>query len=475
MQIFNILTKVLLNKAAAVFLGAEGIGLIGIFQSISEILKTFFGFGVSQSAVRDISKANNDEDKEKFSKIITVIKKVIWFTALFGAIFTIIFSSYLSTVSFGSNDYTYSFILISIVVLLNILVDGQLSILKGMRQLKELAKASIFGSFAGLIFGVPFYYFLENDGIVPTLLVVGLTALVFSTYYVNKVQYTRLKLSISETLTQSSSMIKMGMALMFVAFITLLHYYILKIYIGNISNLETVGIFQVGITIISGYFGIVITAMATDYYPKISSIYNDNIKLKLALNQQSEVGLLLITPILVIFIFVMPLFVELLYTEEFLQVIDYMKFAVYGVLIYICSNPLRLILLAKQDVKVFMWFSIVFAVIGLVTSLYLFKLYSIEGLGIAELIIPIFYIIILQIIMYIKYKIYFNKNTIFIFIFSVIFTFLSLYFRTFDLLVIRYIVALFLFSMSIIFAFFYLKKEMDIDILNIIKTKLKLN
>lgn len=474
-QIFNILTKVLLNKAAAVFLGSEGIGLIGIFQSISEMLKTFFGLGVSQSAVRDISKANKDGDKKEFSTIITVTHKIIWFTSFIGAIFTFVFSSYLSIWSFGDESYTFAFMLLSVVIFFSILADGQLGILKGMRQLRSLAKATIFGSFVGLITGVPFYYFLGTDGIVPTLLAVALSLIVFSTYYVKKVEYEKVKISLKETFSKSSSMIKMGVALMFVSFLTLLHYYLLKIYIANISSLEMVGIFQVGTTIISGYFGIIITAMATDYYPKVSSIYNDNMKLKSALNQQSEVGLLLITPILVIFIFVMPLFIELLYTKEFLQAIDYIKFAVYGIVIYVCSNPLRLILLAKQDVKLFMWFSVVFTIIGLSTSLYLFKLYSIEGLGIAEIIVPIFYIIVLQTIMFRKYKIYFNKNTIFIFIFSILITSISLYFCTYNFLYIRYMISFFLFLFSTVFAFRYLKKEMNIDIINIIKVKLKLH
>lgn len=279
-QIFNILTKVLLNKAAAVFLGSEGIGLIGIFQSISEMLKTFFGLGVSQSAVRDISKANKDGDKKNFSTIITVTHKVIWATSFIGAIFTFVFSSYLSIWSFGDESYTFAFMLLSVVIFFSILADGQLCILTGMRQLRSLAKATILGSFSGLVTGVPFYYFLGTDGIVPTLLAVALSLIIFSTYYVKKVEYVKVKISLKETFSKSSNMIKMGLALMYVAFLGFLSDYIIKIYIGNTSTLEMVGIYQAGITIVAGYFGIVITAMSTDYYPRISAVYNNNEKLQ---------------------------------------------------------------------------------------------------------------------------------------------------------------------------------------------------
>ena len=179
-QIFNILVKVGTNKVIAIFLGAEGMGVIGLLNSALGMLQTGAGLGISQSAVRDISEANGSENEKKFSRIISLTNKVIIFTSILGIMITIILSPFLSKWSFGNNDFQIAFVWLSIVVGLNILSEGQLAILKGMRQLKALARASMIGSVVGLITAVPFYYFFGKGGIVPSLIITALSALFFS-------------------------------------------------------------------------------------------------------------------------------------------------------------------------------------------------------------------------------------------------------------------------------------------------------
>lgn len=474
-QIFNILTKVLLNKAAALFLGAEGIGLIGIFQSISEMLKTFFGLGISQSAVRDISKANTDGNKKDFSEIITITHKMIWITSFVGAVFTAVFSSYLSIISFGDESYSFAFILLSVVIFLNILVDGQLGILKGMRQLRALAKATIFGSATGLVFGVPFYYFLGNDGIVPTLVVVAIASLIFSTYYVKKIEFEKINMTVKEIFSKSSLIIKMGVALMFVTFAGMVSEYIIKIYISNNSDLSTVGIYQAGLTIVSGYFSIVILAMMTDYYPRISGVHDNNEKLKEELNRQVKVGLILITPLIVVFMFVMHIFVELLYSKEFLPSIDYMRYAIFWTLIIIVSNPIDMILIAKQNTRVFLLVTIFYRIIGTILSIYSFYTYSLSGLGVAMMIMAIIHIVLMQSIMYRLYKISIDIKSLKIFLVSIIFVILAFLLSDMSNIYIKYLLGGILIVISILYSLKHFNEVTDLNLINLIMSKLKRN
>ena len=197
-QVFNILIKVITNKIVAVLLGAEGMGIISLFNSTIGLLKSGAGLGISQSAVRDISEANQSGDIRRFSQIISITHGVMIFTSLLGIVLTIILSPYLSNWSFGNNGYTVAFIVISFVVGMNIFSDGQLAILTGMRRLKQLAKASMIGSVVGLLSAVPFYYFLGKHGIVPSLLVTAFSSLLFSSYFVRQIKYDKIKLSIKE-------------------------------------------------------------------------------------------------------------------------------------------------------------------------------------------------------------------------------------------------------------------------------------
>ena len=167
-QVFNILVKIITNKIVAILLGAEGMGIISLFNTTISLLKSGASLGISQSAVRDISEANQSADTHRFSRIISITHDVMVFTSLLGIVITVILSPYLSRWSFGSNGYTLAFIAISLVVGMNIFSDGQLAILTGMRKLKQLAKASMIGSVVGLLSAVPFYYFFGKNGIVPS-------------------------------------------------------------------------------------------------------------------------------------------------------------------------------------------------------------------------------------------------------------------------------------------------------------------
>lgn len=188
-QVFNIIAKIVLNKVVAILLGTEGMGIIGLFQSTINMLKTASGLGISQSAVRDVSEANVANNEEKFSRIITITIKLIWITAILGAIVTFILSSQLSQWTFGNSHFTLPFMWISLVVFLNVLNEGQLAILMGMRQLRALAKASLAGSILGLLVGLPIYYFFGLQGIIPSLILTALSSLFFSFVYVRRIKY----------------------------------------------------------------------------------------------------------------------------------------------------------------------------------------------------------------------------------------------------------------------------------------------
>jgi PST family polysaccharide transporter len=472
-QVINIIVKVGINKAVAVILGTTGMGVIGLLQSTIGILQTGFDFGLSQSAVRDISEAKNTSSTA-LDTTISISKKLILMAALLGALVTIILSPYLSRWTFGNGDYTYAFVWLSIVVFLNILSNGQLAILKGMRMLKILAKAGLFGSIVGLFTSVPLYYFLEEKGIVPSLIMASLTACVYSWYYVRKVNYGKQYVSTKDTLKKGKPMLKMGFALMYVSFLGVVGDYIVRAFISHTSSLEMVGLFQAGATIITGYFGVVFTALTTDYYPRISAINKDNTKLSEEFNRQSEVSLLIIGPLVVIFIFAMNFFVKFLYSKEFMPVIDYLEYAVLGNLLIVVSNALGMILLAKQATSVF-FYTITFGkIVVLSTMISMFYYHGLKGLGLSVLFTGIFHLMFMQIVLWKQYKIKMKKELMSLLFIICILCCLSFFLRrNLDSTWISYCLGVCLIIVTVWYSSHTAKLKMDIDIIQIIKRKIK--
>ena len=121
---------------------------------------------------------------------------------------------------------------------------------------------------------------------------------------------------------------------------------VLSGYISMHGGVETVGIYQAGATIVVSYFAVIISAMSTEYYPRICGINDDDARLAQAVNAQSETGLIIGLPLIVSFVFLVPYFLRILYSDAFLSASQYTDFAIIGSIAIICSNCMGMVLLA---------------------------------------------------------------------------------------------------------------------------------
>lgn len=412
-QVFNISVKIGLNKVAALLIGATGIGTIGLFNNTILLIRNIAGLGIDQSATRDISEAHGTNQATKYSEVIIIVKKIIWFTCLLGVIATIVFSRFLSRYTFGNENYIVSYIFLSIAVGASIVTSGQSAILTGMRQLRQLAWSSMIGAIAGFLSGLPFYYFLGEKGIIPSLIVSNVTPLFVTTYFVRNIPIMKIQLNAKRFVQGASGIVKTGIALMIQNLILHACSLIIASYISLHDNLSILGYYQAGVTIINGYFGVIMTAMTTEYYPRISAINNDNKKLSSAVNTQSETGLMLAFPLVVLFVTFSNFFLSFLYSYEFIASTAYVNIAVMGTVTIICSNCMGMVLLAKQKYKAILISTFITSVIILTINLLFYRLWGLKGLGFGYFFSGILQFIVYDCMMFFRYRICFNRTVLF--------------------------------------------------------------
>ena len=116
-QFINILIQIIRSKIIAVLLGPTGIGILGLLNSTITMVKCGTDFGLGVSAVKDIALANESENNLKVSETVTIVRRLVWLTGTLGTLVVLFFSSWLSQVTFGNDDFTIAFIWISITLL----------------------------------------------------------------------------------------------------------------------------------------------------------------------------------------------------------------------------------------------------------------------------------------------------------------------------------------------------------------------
>ena len=355
-QVFNILVSLIRGKLIAIILGPEGMGISSLLTSSTNMLQQFSSLGLNYSAVKDISYAKENGDQERLSLVIHVLRRLLHLTSLIGSLISILFAEQLSLLAFGTTDYKWSFVGLSIMIYFTTLSNGELAILQGVRMLKQLAYSSIIGSLLGLMVGVPLYYYYGYDGIVPAMIVLSLMTYLFNRYYANKVQHYHLKANWDVTKTIGRTMLALGMILLVSGLLTTISNYLLNTFISNFGSLQDVGLYQAANSITNQYVGVVFAAMGADFFPRLSGVSKDNTKIRALVNQQSEIVMLIVAPLAILLIMTAPLMIRLLLSKEFLPLISVVRFMGIGLFFKAMAYPMGYISFAKGDKKFFFWF-----------------------------------------------------------------------------------------------------------------------
>lgn len=411
-QVYQILIQIIKSKFVAVLLGPAGVGIMGLYQSGLQLIQQLSSMGLSQSAVRDVSEANGSNDMQRIAKTVTVVRKLVWVTGILGLVLVACFSPLLSKTSFGNYDYTIPFIILSVTLLLDQLSAGQRVVLQGLRRLKDLAKCSAFGSTFGLITSVPLYYWLGIEGIVPTLILNSLCTLLLSWFYSRKIKVEKVRVTPKQTLEQGKLMLVMGVSMSISGILSTVVAYAIRGYIQANGGVEQVGLYQAGFVIMTTYVGMVMNAIATDYYPRLAAINKDNQKCREAVSQQGEIGVMILAPMLTICLVFMPFVLKILYSDKFLAANEYISWACLGMMLRLASWVISFLFVAKAESKLYIINELSANLYYLVFSLIGYKTLGLTGLGIAFALEYIVYFIQCYLIARSRYNFSFSNSFI---------------------------------------------------------------
>ncbi len=472
-QLFLILVGVLKSKSIAVLIGPVGIGVSSILQISLNLIAALTSFGLTTSAVKEMSEAYSTNDQFKINKTYTILIKLLFFTGLLGTFSTIIFSSLLSSVSFKSYNYLWSYFFLSIILLLNQLSAGYNVLLQSFRRISTLAKSTLYGGGLSILFTIPLYYFFRLNAIVPALITTSLTTLMLNYYFTRDLNVKLIKISWRQVFNEGGVMMRMGFLISLSNLITLASSYFISIYIGKYGGLSDVGLYNAGFAIINTYVGMIFTAMATDYYPRLSQVSTDSKLTTKTVNEQAEISILLLSPIIIIFIVSIKFIIYFLYSKDFIAINFMMIFSAFGMLFKSLSWSIAFIFLAKGESKKFFLNELLFNFWMLGLSILGYKFYGLTGIGVSFLITYIIYLFQVYFLAKRVFNFKISKLLISIFLINLSITIIASIAFYFTTSLLNYIFSFVLVIISVYYNFNILNSK--IPIYNMIKARLNKN
>ncbi len=400
------------SKFVALFLGTTGIGTVGLLQNTLAIISSITGFGINISGVRMVALAKAQKDDVLFSKTVLVLKRWSIATGVLGILITFILAKPLSLWTFNSTEYVNWFLILSVNFIFSSLAVNKMVLLQGSRAMKAIAVSTVVYAVAVTSISVPIYYFFRMDGIVAVLVLTTLLNFIINWFFARKIEVVPVSVTFKETISRGKEMIQLGFLLSINVIFGQITAYLLKLYFNFQHTTESVlGLYIVATTLLLTYVGMVFSAMSTDFYPRLTEVQADNKQVKELVNDQLEIALLLITPLIIVFYFFAPLVVTILYSTEFLNVVVILKWALFAIIIKAIIWPLAFIILAKGEKMLYFKQEIFSDAMNIGFTIVGYHYFGLIGIGLAMAANYIVYGVYVFYTVKQKFSFNFRKNT----------------------------------------------------------------
>ena len=277
-------------------------------------------------------------------------------------------------------------LLLSPAVGLAVLSLGETIILRSAQRLKTLAWIS-FGIVAiGAVLAITLYACWGIVGIIPALLLTPLATLGLFYNSSRKVCPYRICPLRWRLLSQGLPAVRLGIAFVGAGVCYSLVCLLINSMLTHMSDIATLGLYSVGLTLTVSYARIIFSSMDSVYFPRLSVVAADGKKdvteQNELINTQIDILVQIITPFLLLMSLCLPLLVHMFYTDRFLTVLPMVWVALPSMFFKAIYTPVAYLSLAKSQGRLYATMEIIYAVLFGLFVILGFHLGGLLGAGI---------------------------------------------------------------------------------------------
>ena len=365
---------------------------MSLFQSIVTTVGMVSSLGIASSGVREIADAHGHDDPARVEKAVGVLKRISLLTGLLGWVLTATLAYPFARVALGDAGEAPAIILLGTALFFSSIAGGHAAILQGCRRIGDLARSQIVAALTSGLIAIGFYVWLRRDGIILSMIAAALIQLLCSWWFSRRllpIEGTRV--SWRETFSLSRRLLALGIAFMWNGLITSVVSLATKAFIVNQMGADANGIFQAAWAISGVFAGFILAAMGTDFYPRLTSVADEPDLMNRLVNEQTEIGVLLATPGLLVTLLLSPWLMKLLYTSDFSSGADMVPWFALGVFGQIVSWPLGYIQIAKGASRAFIVTQTLFNATHLALTVACIYKFGLVGASIAYVMLYLIY------------------------------------------------------------------------------------
>ncbi|MFD1063340.1 O-antigen translocase [Winogradskyella litorisediminis] len=373
----RIIAGVLTSKFIAIFIGAEGLALIGNLSNFLKAIQSFSAVGFYKGMVKLTSEFR--EQKEKLSEVLSTAFYIGFFSTMFSALMCYYFAEDINYFLFNNSDYTYVIEYMAFVIPLYSLNAYCFAIMNGYSKYKFLLIINLIGQIGGLLITLLLIWQERIDGALIALAItpglIFLITLVGILFRTNLVGFVKIANVCPKMLSRLSPYSIMALTSAIALPIVMI---LIRNYIIDDIGLKEAGYWE-AMNRISDYYLMFINSFIALYLvPKLSAIDTQKAFRKEIIGFYKSLipyfaGLLILTYVLRKFV------VRLIFSDEFLPTEDLFLWQLLGDFIRVLAMVIAYQFLAKKMFSHFIILEIFLFVTLYFSSIYLLDVFGLEG------------------------------------------------------------------------------------------------
>lgn len=327
-QAFTVLAAAVRVKFAAIYIGTAGFGLTALYGTFTNLLSTLMGCGLANSSVPSLCQAEGEEQQMAVARL----RLVGCILALASVPVSLIAAMF----------YSSEAMWLAIPVAATLMGGIEMAVMKSLKATRLLTQSLVLTAVFSMALTVPFYMLMGVRGAIwgvsSCMTVSGLYTcwLGYKACHVLP-DFSQLNKGLWR---QVRPMFVLGVAFLISGVLAQGVDLLCQMCLEAVATLTMVGLYKAGYQLAVTYTGMIFTAIANDFFPRLSGIVHDIDARNRLITQQVRVLLLIVTPAIALFIVLVPWIVPLLFSDEFLPVIPMVRVAALSVIVKAIYMPM---------------------------------------------------------------------------------------------------------------------------------------
>lgn len=386
-SLVSILVGLVSAKAYALLIGPTGLGYMGLLQGLIGLSGLIAALGIGTGLVRIGAEALGRQDVARMAALRQAAWWLIWLLGGAAALLLVLFRVPISSLMLGGPEHASVVLLVAVVLLFNMASEVQTGILNAHHRVSALAKLGMINSVLGVATGVTLVWRWGEPGIVAAVMVVPVTAWLASRVFLQReAPFKSQPAQVREVVDAGRSLLRFGgpYTLSMVAGAGV--QFLIPVLVLRSLGEESVGYYRAAVTVSVTYLGFLLAAMALDYFPRVSAVSQQPEQLRVLVNQQHRLVMMLGVPMILGMLALAPYLVPLVYSTAFMPTVTVVEWQLIGDILKFSSWTMAIVILARSGSLVYLFTEVVGGATYLAASWLGMHYFGLAGLGIAHLL-----------------------------------------------------------------------------------------